>query len=66
MQARVYRNDKGTFDLVLTPRRRTGLVPIMIRNLTKEQVKAEVARVSDQETEILAVIRNAARNVPAP
>lgn len=66
MQVRLFREPEGTFQVVCSPRRRTGLVPIIFKGLTKEQVKIEVLKLSLQEGGILDAIRAAKEAAPAP
>lgn len=66
MQVRIFRSDEGTFDIVVTPRKRTGLVPLFIKGLDKSGVITEVQKATDAEKEVLETIRAAARAVRAP
>lgn len=66
MQVRVFREPGGTFQVVCSPRRRTGLVPVVARKCTKEQVVAEVLKNAGAENQIMAAIRAAKAETPSP
>jgi len=66
MQVRLIRGEGLQFTVVCTPRRRTGLVPVAIKDLSKEEAKVFVAEIADKEREVMEAIRLARKLAPGP
>jgi len=65
MQVRLFRTKAGTFDMVMTPRRRTGLVPVMVKGVTKDDIPDHIEKLGRVELDIMNTIRGARASWPA-
>jgi len=66
MQTRVFREEGGKFTIVLTPRKRYGLVPLTIKGLDKAGVSRETLAYGEREEEVRAVVRAARDQILRP